>query len=160
MPVSLIAAVAKNGVIGDAGRIPWRLKDDLRRFRRITMGHAVVMGRRTWESLGKPLDGRRNIVLTRTSAARFPGCETAASREDAIGMSGGGELFIIGGAAVYALFLPVAARLLITHVDVEVPGDTYFPEVRWDEWRVASEEPAPAPGPGVLPHRFVSYERK
>lgn len=159
MRVSLIAAVAANRVIGNAGRLPWRLRDDLARFRRLTLGHPVVMGRRTWESLGKPLDGRRNIVLTR-SAGGFSGCDTVASREEALQMSEGDELFVIGGAAVYELFLPVATRLLITHVDAEVPGDTLFPPVRWDEWRAVSEERAGIQGPGIPPHRFVDYERK
>ncbi len=160
MPVSLIAAVAANRVIGNAGRLPWRLRDDLPRFRRITMGHAVIMGRRTWESLGKPLEGRRNIVLTRSAGARFPGAETVGSREDALRVTEGNELFVIGGAAVYELFLPVATRLLITHVDADVPGDTLFPPVRWEEWRAVSEEPARIQDPGVLPHRFVDYVRK
>jgi dihydrofolate reductase len=160
MPVSLIAAVAANRVIGNAGRLPWRLRDDLARFRRLTLGHAVIMGRRTWESLGKPLEGRRNIILTRSAGLRFPGCETAGGREEALRMSEGDELFVIGGAAVYELFLPVASRLLITHVDVDVPGDTLFPAVRWEEWRAVSEEPVKDRGPGILPHRFVDYERK
>ncbi|HVO40742.1 MAG TPA: dihydrofolate reductase [Spirochaetia bacterium] len=160
MPVSLIAAVAANRVIGNAGRLPWRLRDDLARFRRLTMGHQVVMGRKTWESLGKPLEGRRSIVLTRSAGVRFPGAETAGSREEALRMSEGEDLFVIGGAAVYELFLPVASRLLITHVDADVPGDTLFPPVRWEEWRAVAEEPAGIQGPGIPPHRFVDYERK
>ena len=159
MPASLIAAVAKNLVIGDKGRLPWRLGDDMARFKRITMGHAVVMGRRTFDSLGKPLPGRRNLVLTRSTDLSIPGCQAVRTREEALAVTEGSELFVIGGAEVYALFLPVAERLYMTHVDVEVPGDAFFPEVRWDEWRVLSETPGTTAKAGSLPHRFVDYER-
>ncbi len=158
MPVSLIAAVATNLVIGDKGTLPWRLRDDMARFRSITMGHSVVMGRRTWDSLGKPLAGRRNIVITRSPDFNPGGCEVARTREEALGLAGSGEVFIIGGASVYELFLPIADRMYITHVDVEVEGDSYFPPVRWEEWRVLSETRAEVSS-GSPPHRFVDYER-
>jgi dihydrofolate reductase len=159
MTVALIAAIAANRVIGDRGRLPWRLPDDLARFKRLTMGHPVIMGRATFQSMGKPLGGRRNIVLTRDPAAVFPGCEIAHSLEQALALGGDRELFVIGGAAVYALFLPSADLLYLTLIDAEVPGDTFFPEVRWDRWRILSETACPPDPRHPLPHRFVDYER-
>ena len=160
MPVSLIAALAANRVIGNRGAVPWRLPDDLSRFRRLTLGHAVVMGRATFLSMGRPLSDRQNIVLSRDPALRIAGCDVAHSPEQAIAAAGAGEVFVIGGASVYACFLPLADRMYLTHIDADIPGDTLFPEVSWDEWRVIGESaPAAAPDP-ALPHRFVDYERK
>ena len=160
MPVSLIAALAANRVNGDRGAMPWRLPDDLARFRRLTLGHAVVMGRATFMSMGRPLSGRRNIVLSRDPALRISGCEVVHSPEQAIAAAGEGEVFVIGGASVYAHFLPIADRMYLTHIDADIPGDTLFPEVSWEEWRVIAES-APAAGPDpALPHRFVDYERR
>jgi dihydrofolate reductase len=158
---SLIAAVARNGVIGNRGALPWKLSDDMARFRKLTMGHAVIMGRSTFESLRKPLQGRRNIVLTRNTGLRLEGCiivhSPRGAREAAAGEA---EAFVIGGAAVYGLFLPEADRLYLTWIDAEVPGDTLFPPVDWREWRVTRETAGSSPGPGAsLPHRFVDYER-
>ena len=157
MIVSLVAAVAANGVIGNRGALPWKLPDDMRRFRRLTMGHAVIMGRSTFASLRKPLAGRRNIVLSRDAALRVDGCTVVHSREEALAATAGDdEVFIIGGAAIYGLFLPAAHRLYMTWVDVPVDGDTVFPSVPWDAWRVTREEGGTE---GALPHRFVDYER-
>jgi dihydrofolate reductase len=158
---SLIAAIAHNGVIGNKGALPWKLPDDMARFRQLTMGHAVIMGRSTFESLGKPLRGRRNIVLSRNAGLRLEGCIVVhtprGAREAAAEDS---EAFVIGGAAVYALFLPEADRLYLTWIDAEIPGDTLFPTVNWSEWRAVREAPGSPPGPGVShPHRFVDYER-
>jgi dihydrofolate reductase len=166
MPFSLIAAVAANRVIGNGGKLPWRLPDDMARFRRLTMGHAVVMGRATFASLGKPLPGRRNIVLTRDAGLNLPGCEMVNSLEQAMAAAGNGETFVIGGAAVYEQFLPRADRMYLTLIHAEVPGDTLFPEVSWDEWRIVAESAAIGEAPGAaggghsaLPHTFVDYER-
>ncbi|MGO9410065.1 MAG: dihydrofolate reductase [Spirochaetia bacterium] len=159
MSVSLIAAVAANNVIGNAGKLPWRLPDDLARFKSITMGHPVVMGRTTFESLKKPLSGRRNIVLTRHESLSVPGCEMARTAADAIALAGSDELFVIGGASVYALFLPMAGWMYITHVEGNFSGDVFFPEVHWEQWRIV-EESTGAMGPAGGPrHRFVDYER-
>ncbi len=155
--VSLIAAVSANLVIGFRGRLPWRLPDDLARFKRLTLGHPVVMGRKTMESLGRPLAGRRNIVLSRDPAAHFPGYETAHSPQQALDLAGDEEeLFVIGGAAVYALFLPIARRMYLTHVEGDWQGDAFFPAVRWEDWKVISD----TPGRAAPAHRFVDYERR
>ena len=159
MPVSLVAAVAANRVIGNKGSLPWHLPDDLARFKRLTMGHAVIMGRATFISMGRPLSGRQNIVLTHDSGLGIPGCVVAHSAPEALAAAGGGEAFIIGGAAVYALFLPLADFMYLTLIDADLPGDTLFPDVRWEEWRVLQETPGRTEESAPLPHRFVDYER-
>jgi dihydrofolate reductase len=158
MTVSLIAAVAANRVIGNRGSLPWRLPDDLTRFRRLTIGHSVVMGRATYLSMGKPLPRRRNIVLSREAGLRLEGCRVVHSRDEALAESADDETFIIGGAAIYGLFLPIAVRLYITWIDRDVDGDTLFPAVSWDEWKITSETPGEA-GSDSFPHRFVDYQR-
>jgi dihydrofolate reductase len=159
MPVSLIAAVAANRVIGNKGALPWRLPDDLARFKRLTMGHAVIMGHATFASMGKPLSGRQNIVLTRDPALRLSGCFVVHSADEALAAAGDQEAFVIGGAAVYALFLPRADLMYLTLIDVDVPGETLFPDVRWEEWRVLRETPGRVDPRSSLPHRFVDYAR-
>ena len=159
MPISLIAAVARNGTIGRGGRLPWRLPDDLARFKQLTLGHTVLMGRRTWESLGRPLPGRRNVVLTRDAAFSSPGCEAVHSVGEGRALASRGELFVIGGAAVYAAFLPFAERLYITHVDAEVAGDAVFPAIDPLQWRLVEETPGTVGRANPLPHRFAVYER-
>lgn len=134
MKVSLLAAVAHGGVIGRDGAVPWHLPEDMARFRELTTGHTVVMGRRTWESLPdrfRPLPGRRNIVITHNPAWSEPGAERAGSVEEALGLARGEEhVFVIGGAEIYAAALPHADELLLTEVDLDVAGDTFFPD--WD----------------------------
>ncbi len=171
MIVSLVAAVAANGVIGNRGALPWRLPDDMARFRELTMGHAVIMGRSTYETLKKPLRGRRNIVLSRNQGLLIPGCVVVhspqAAREAAAGPAAAreeeatpdAEVFVIGGAAIYELFLPDAQRLYITWIDVEIPGDTVFPPVDWRAWRVVRETAGQAAAGAPFPHRFVDYEK-
>ena len=155
MPVSLIAALAHDNVIGNAGKLPWRLPDDLARFKRLTMGHSVVMGRRTFESMGKPLAGRRNIVLTMDARLALPGCVMAHAVADVTEAAGPDDLFVIGGARVYALFLSLADRLYLTWVEGSFPGDTFFPDVDWNQWRVVGTEA----GKGLPAHSFVDYQR-
>lgn len=162
MTFSLVAAVAANGVIGNRGALPWKLPDDMSRFRALTMGHVVIMGRSTFSSMGKPLAGRRNIVLSRDARLRIDGCRVAHSlaeaRESAAeGPEADPEVFVIGGAAVYAEFLAEARRLYITWIDVDVPGDVRFPDVDWSAWRLTREEPGTLNA--AWPHRFVDYER-
>jgi dihydrofolate reductase len=151
--VSLVAALARNRVIGAGSRLPWYLPEDLRRFKRLTMGAPVIMGRKTHESIGKPLPGRRNIVVTRQPGARWEGCEVAGSLEAALAAAGDApEVFVIGGAELYAAALPRADRLHLTLIDAEYEGDALFPAFDPADWRETAREP----GPGFT---FVTYER-
>ncbi|HMM53427.1 MAG TPA: dihydrofolate reductase [Candidatus Desulfobacillus sp.] len=140
--LSLVAAIAANGVIGSDNAMPWHLSEDLKRFKALTLGHAVVMGRRTFESIGRPLPGRRNIVVTRNANWRAPGCETAASLDEALALCGGdaGEVFVIGGAQIYAEALPRAQRLYLTEIHRDFPGDTRFPDFDRRDWREVSRQ--------------------
>jgi dihydrofolate reductase len=133
--------VAENGVIGRDGDLPWHLPDDLRWFKQLTMRHPVVVGRRTYESFGRALPGRRWIVLTRDPAFRPPGVETAPDLESALAAAGPGEVFIGGGASVYRAALPVADRMYLTVVHAVVAGDTRFPPVDFDRWTLTDERP-------------------
>jgi dihydrofolate reductase len=157
--VALVAAVARGGVIGRDGGLPWHLPEDLARFRDLTTGHPVVMGRRTWESLParfRPLPGRRNVVVTRNPEWRAEGAERAGSLEDALELlEDEGRAFVIGGAELYASALPVADELLLTELDLEVEGDALFPA--WDRdafVEVSREERVAADG---TPLAFVTY---
>ena len=136
--ISLIAAVARNGVIGKDGQVPWHLPDELERFKATTMGHPLVMGRRTFESIGRTLPGRRTIVVTRDPRWHHPGVESAHSFAEALSLAGpADEVFVAGGAEVYAEALPFAHRLVLTEVDAEPEGDTWFPA--WDRARWVEE---------------------
>jgi dihydrofolate reductase len=126
--LALIVAVARNGVIGRSGDLPWHLSEDLKHFKETTTGHAIIMGRKTHESIGRALPKRRNIVVTR-SGAKFEGCETAGSLEEAIALARTSDEcpFVIGGASLYEEALPVATELHLTTIDEDVEGDTFFP---------------------------------
>lgn len=126
--IRLIAARARNGVIGQNGGIPWRLSNDMRFFRETTEGNTVVMGRKTFESIGKPLPRRRNIVLTRHPDYRVEDVTTISAPEELFGLPSLGDIYVIGGEQVYAAFMPHATEILLTVVEAEVSGDTYFPE--------------------------------
>ncbi len=145
MQISIIAAMAENGVIGRDGQLPWHLKADLQRFKRLTMGHTIIMGRKTWESIGRPLPGRRMVVVTRQNGYQAEGVQVAASLDDALALArlaGDEEAFIIGGAEIYRLALPLADRLYLTRVLAPVEGDTTFPEFDASHWRLVESEPA------------------
>ncbi len=138
--VSIIVAIAENGVIGDKNALLWNIKEDMRRFRTTTTGHPVVMGRKTFESIGRPLPKRTNVVVTRGDAT-FEGCEVAHSLEEAIAMfPAEEEVFIIGGAQIYAQALPLADKLYLTIVHRNYEGDTSFPNIDLSEWREISRE--------------------
>ena len=156
--ISLVAAVARNGVIGDAGRLPWHLPEDLKRFKTLTMGHVMIMGRRTHESIGRPLPGRRTIVVSRQAGLDLPGVEVASSLEAAIALAGEApEIFVVGGGEIYAQALPLAHRLLLTEVEATPPGDAFFPAFDRQKWRVgARTEGRSADGLG---YTFVDFER-
>lgn len=155
--VSLIVAVAANGVIGAANRLPWHLPADLRYFKATTLGRPVIMGRRTFESIGRPLPGRVNIVVTRSPERGVPGCVTADSLAAAYAAAGGGEVFVIGGAALFAEALPHADRLYVTEIHAPFDGDVRFPDVDRGRWRETAREVHE----GEAPFRFdfVRYLR-
>ena len=157
--ISLIAAMDANGVIGVAGGMPWHLPDDLRWFKQNTRDKPIVMGRRTFESIGRALPNRRNLVLTRRNDLDADGIETVDTFDNALARTAGAaELMVIGGAQIYALALPRADRLLITRIDAEYRGDTWFPTVDWADWRLIADDPRAPLGdnPG---YRFMTYER-
>ncbi len=152
MDIAIYVAIAENGVIGRDGGLPWRLSTDLKRFKADTMGKPVVMGRKTYEGIGKPLPGRLNIVVTRDQNWRAEGVEVAHSLEDAIQlakararcMAGIGEIAVIGGGEIYRQALPLAGRLNVTHVLAAVEGDARFPPIDPAQWRVVSSHEVPA----------------
>jgi dihydrofolate reductase len=177
--VSLIAAVSENNVIGKNGRLPWRLPADLRRFRNLTEGKAVIMGRKTFESIGKPLPGRFNIVVTKQREG-IPGCIVAHSLEDALKAtevsslrsdvssrkldvrsqkSDVREVFVIGGGEIYKQALPLAHRFYLTRVHASIEGDVVFPEVAWEEWNEISREHHGTDASHAYPYTFLVYER-
>ncbi len=140
MLVSLIAAMAKNRVIGRSGKVPWRLEEDMAYFKKTTLGHPLIVGRKTWETLGGPLSGREMVVLSRQDGYRAPGCRVANSIEAALGPynSGPDEVFVAGGEQVYRLALPLAGRICLTIVEGRYEGDAFFPSFGDDEFLPAS----------------------
>ena len=159
--ISIIVAASANNVIGAQGDLPWRLSDDLKRFKTVTMGKPIVMGRKTWESIGRALPGRRNIVITRQQNFAAEGCDVVQSTNEAIVAAGDvDEIMVIGGSEVYALFLPVAQRLYLTRVHADVNGDAFFPVVDEDEWQLVSDEAHVADSRNEFDFSFRIYERK
>ncbi len=155
MKIVIIAAVARNGVIGSGGDLPWRIPEDLARFKRLTMGNALIMGRVTFESIGRPLPGRTNIVLTRSQGWAHAGVAVAGSFDEALESIAGTskDAFIAGGGEVYRAALGIADRLELTEVDAAPDGDTWFPEVDWSVWEEVSRDTHPG-------YSFVTYERR
>lgn len=158
MRIALVAARAANGVIGAAGGLPWHLPDDLRRFKALTLGRTVVVGRRTWQSIGRALPGRRWIVVTRDPAFRAEGAETAPDLAAAYGRAGA-DVVVAGGAAVYAAALPDATHLYLTEVEASPTGDTFFPPVDLARWRLVREERHAADARHAHAFTFRDYER-
>lgn len=158
MSLSLIVAMGSNRVIGVDNRMPWHLSADLKRFRHITLGKPVLMGRKTFESIGRPLPERTNIVLTGNPGYAAPGCVVAHSLEEALRMAGEGEVMVIGGAALYQACLPRAERLYLTLIHREFAGDTFFPAFDPAEWREAAREDV-ADDPSGLSYSFLRLER-
>lgn len=165
--VSLVVAVARNGIIGADGDMPWRLSSDLKRFRALTMGHPVVMGRRTFASIGKPLDGRFNVVLTRDPAFAAEGVAVASDLSSALNLArddakarGSCEIFVIGGGAVYAEALPLADRIYLTEVAAEPAGDTRFPVLDPATWAETSREALPRGPRDTADTVAVIYDRR
>jgi dihydrofolate reductase len=165
MEVVIVAALARNRVIGRDGALPWHLPDDLRRFKALTLDGVVVMGRKTFASIGRPLPRRTSLVLSRRAThvvgCEAPTCAVLASVEQALDTArSSGSLFVIGGAEIYRLFLPYATRLELTHVEVELEGDVRFPELDADAFRLVREEPHPADARHAHAFRFATYLRR
>ncbi len=159
MTISLIVAMAKNRVIGHDNRMPWHLPAELAHFKRITMGHPIIMGRKTHESIGKPLAGRRNIVVTRNAAFGADGIEVAHSLADALKLCHDADAFVIGGATIYAEALPFVDRLYITEIDAEPIGDTRFPAIDRAAWKEISREARARDEKNPLDMSFTVLER-
>jgi dihydrofolate reductase len=162
LAVSLIAAVAANGIIGSGNRLPWRLPADLRRFRSLTLGHWLLMGRKTWEGIGRPLPGRQTVVLTRQAGYEAAGALVAGSLRAALDLAGEAQVFIAGGAEVYreALALGLGERLWLTRVHQDFSGDAWFPPLDERQWSLATEERHEATGEDPYAHSFLLYERR
>lgn len=167
VPIVIVAAVAKNGVIGVGGGLPWKIRADLKRFRAITMGKPVVMGRKTFESIGRVLDGRDVIVVTRQTDFNAPGILIADSLDTALKLAGeraaargAGEVCIGGGGEIYRAALPLAERLYLTHVAIEPAGDTVFPAISPAEWTEISREPLPPTEGDTATAEHAVYARR
>lgn len=167
MRLSLIVAVAENGVIGKDGGLPWRLSTDLKTFRRLTMGKPIIMGRRTFQSIGKPLEGRENIVVTRDAFFEVPGVSSVNSIADALTLArvlartrGADEIMVIGGAEIYAGVLPFADRIYLTQVHAAPAGDRTFPPLDPAEWLEVSREPLPQGEKDQYPATLLIFERR
>lgn len=158
--ISMIVAYANKRVIGNGGTIPWHLPNDLRQFKRITSGHTVVMGRKTFESIGRPLPQRRNVVITSNKTFAVPGIEVVHSIDDVLALDEPGDIFVIGGASVYQAFLGIAERLYITEIALEVEGDTFFPEWDREAFVLVSEEEGVRDERNTLAHSFFVFERE
>ena len=164
--LAVIVAAADNGVIGCNDALPWHLPEDLRYFKRVTMGKPIIMGRNTWESIGRPLPGRTNIVITRDKTFTAAGVKIVHSLEDALSLAqsislidGAQEVVVIGGAQIYALALPIADRLYLTQVHAEVEGDAHFPVFDLTQWEELGREDYSASGPNPYDYSFVVLER-
>jgi dihydrofolate reductase len=159
--LELIAAVAKNAVIGKGGQLPWHLPDDLKRFKQLTLGHPILMGRRTYESIGRPLPGRRNIVISESLKTAPPRTDLAHSLDDALKLIAtyNGPAFIIGGAVLYQAALPRVQTLNLTEVDAEVDGDAFLPPIDRSQWQLVEQIPHPVDDKHALPFHFRTYRR-
>ncbi len=163
MIVSAIVATAKNNVIGKDNNIPWYLPDDLKYFKAKTLNHHVIMGRKSYESIGHPLPKRTNIIVTRNSFFIASNCLVVHTVEDGLEIARKNneeEVFILGGAQIYELSIPYLDRLYITEIDLEVEGDTFFPQLNMDEWKLVSEDPRKANEKNEHDYNFKIFERK
>lgn len=157
--INIIVARARNGVIGNQGGMPWRLPEEMAHFKRTTMGHPIIMGRKTWESLGRALPGRRNLVVTRNPNYVAAGAEVVDSLPTALGVCADApEVFVIGGAELYAQAIGAAQRLIVTEIDADFPGDVHFPGFDATAWRETARVHY-APTAGRIAYDIVTYER-
>lgn len=164
--LAIIAAVGQNGVIGVDGELPWRLSSDLKRFKQITMGKPIIMGRKTYESIGKPLPGRKNIVVTRNPEFTEPGVSISNNVDQAIGLARQyaanddcEEIYIIGGGEIYSRTMALADRLYMTHVLTSPAGDTRFPDINQKNWQLKRAEEVPEGEKDTVATRFAVYDR-
>ena len=159
--ISLVAAMSKNRVIGRGGKIPWHLPADLKRFKELTMGHPVIMGRKTYESLGRALPGRTNVVLSRTPGFNPPDAVTVPSLKEAFDLVRGvDEIFIIGGQSLYEQALPLADKIYLTAVDVETEGNAFFPKFNENGWNLVSREEHKKDERNQHDYTYLVYEQK
>jgi dihydrofolate reductase len=159
--LSIIVAMASNRTIGINNTLPWRCPEDLKHFKALTMGHHMIMGRKTFESIGKPLPGRTTVVVTRNRELKIEGCIIAHTLADAIAACGVDEkIFIVGGAELYAQALPLVDILYITEIQQDVSGDAHFPELNHTEWQEIAREKHTQQTPQPLDYHFVEYRRK
>ncbi|HZZ45181.1 MAG TPA: dihydrofolate reductase [Tepidisphaeraceae bacterium] len=158
--IELIAAVASNHVIGNRGQLPWRLPDDLKHFKTLTTGHPVIMGRRTYESIERPLPNRHNIVVTTTwTTPPAPGVDIAPTLDRALQLAGPGQIFIVGGGVLYSAALPIAHLLHLTELDTPADGDAHFPDFDHSQWRIISEQRHDADARHAVGFYFRTYQR-
>lgn len=160
--ISLLVALDKNRLIGRNNDLPWRLPADLAYFKRVTMGHTIIMGRKTYDSIGKPLPGRHNVIMTRNKDFHVEGCTVIHTVDDILAMkeSSNEELFVIGGAEIFEMVLPFTDRLYLTEIDEEFEGDTYFPTINEEEWQIVSKEKGIKDEKNPYDYFFVVYEKK
>jgi dihydrofolate reductase len=161
MRVSILVAVAENGVIGRGGKLPWHLSDDLKRFKQLTMGHTIVMGRKTWESIGRALPGRRTIVISRQAGYHADGAEVVGNLDNALQIAeaaGDEETFVIGGSEIYRLALSRVDRIHLTRIHADIKGDAYFPDFSASNWRLVESVPHAADTDNDYPFSFEIYE--
>jgi len=162
MSLTLIASISKNNVIGVNGKLPWHIPEDLRRFRELTMGHPVIMGRKTYDSIPekfRPLPGRKNIVLSDSFKESRSDIYLAKNMGEALGFTNGEDAYIMGGRKIYELFLPVADKMEITRVHRRFEGDAFFPEINWNEWDQFKEEKRISEIEST-PYSFLTYSRR
>lgn len=158
--ISLVVAAARNNVIGKGNALPWSLPNDLKHFREVTAGRTVIMGRKTFESIGRPLPKRRNIIITRQEDYKPEGVEVVGSLDAAIAsMPEGEEAFVIGGGEIFRQALPIADRIYLTRVEADVEGDAFFPPLEADKWRETSRVDGIVDEKNTLPHTFLIFDR-
>lgn len=159
MILSIIVAASENNVIGNKGALPWKLAGDFRRMKELTMGHPLIMGRKTHESIGRALPGRRNIVITHQNMS-FPGCEVVTSLDEALqSVTNEAEAFIFGGGEIYKQAMDKADKIYLTRVHATVDGDAFFPEMENGKWKMVSQEDHPANVKNEYSYTFLTYER-
>lgn len=160
--IAIIAAVARNRTIGAGNKMPWHLPDDLKRFRQLTTGHRVIMGRKTFESIGRPLPNRTNIIVTRSKSFAAAGCAIVHTLEDAFATASAPDTvaFVIGGGDIYAQTLDRAEKMYLTEIDAEIAGDAFFPLFDRSEWIEVGREPRGADESRTISFSFVDYERR